>query len=109
MWRGAWRIVDLSRLTHADFAPYLHQKFRLDLGAVEPVELELVEVTAYGAVGTPPGPGRQPFSLFFRGPLSLRVPQHIYRVEHDEMGAIDLFLVPLGPDAEGMKFEAVFT
>jgi hypothetical protein len=108
MWRGA-RIVDLSKLTHADFAPYLHQKFRVDVGATDPMEFELVEVVTYGVGGAPPGAVRLPFSLFFRGPLNARVPQRIYRLEHDEMGAMDLFLVPLGPDAEGMRFEAVFT
>jgi len=30
-------------------------------------------------------------------------------VAHDEMGEMDLFLVPLGPGKEGLRWEAVFT
>jgi hypothetical protein len=52
---------------------------------------------------------REQFSLVFREPSGVVLPQMIYRVEHDELGAFELFLVPIGPDAEGMRYEAVFT
>jgi uncharacterized protein DUF6916 len=32
----------------------------------------------------------------------------IHRVEHEELGALDVFLVPIGPDQAGMCYEAVF-
>ena len=35
-------------------------------------------------------------------------PQRIYRLRHDRLGAFEVFLVPIGPDAVGMRFEAVF-
>jgi hypothetical protein len=37
------------------------------------------------------------------------LPQRIYRLEHDELGALDLFLVPIGRDDSGVRYEAVFT
>jgi hypothetical protein len=52
----------------------------------------------------------------FRGPLEPILPQGIYRLEHEHLGALELFIVPIGPNknansAEGptaMLYEAVF-
>ena len=52
---------------------------------------------------------REPFSLLFRGPGNLQLPQRTYRIEHDPMGTFDLFIVPLGPDDQGFRYEAIFT
>ena len=49
--------------------------------------------------------GRAPFSLVFRGGPSPPLPQRIYRVEHELLGAIEIFLVPIAADS----YEAVFT
>ena len=37
------------------------------------------------------------------------MPQRIYQVEHDAMGAYEIFLVPVGKDATGVLYEAIFT
>ena len=72
-------------------------------------DLELVEVTPWGAGDAGKRSfGRTPFSLLFRGPKELRAPQQIYKLAHAELGALEIFLVPLRPDANGTKFEAVF-
>ncbi len=34
--------------------------------------------------------------------------QGTFDLEHDQIGSFALFLVPIGPDAEGMRYEAVF-
>jgi hypothetical protein len=44
-------------------------------------------------------------------PFDLRVPplpQHIYALEHTSLGKLELFLVPIGPDERGMRYQAVF-
>ena len=51
---------------------------------------------------------REPFSVEFHSRLPHHVPQQTFVVEHEQMGTFDLFLVPLGPDAEGHRYEAVF-
>lgn len=51
---------------------------------------------------------RMPFSLLFRSRPGLYLPQSTYHLEHEKLGGMDLFLVPLGPDREGMTFEAAF-
>ena len=33
---------------------------------------------------------------------------NIYHLEHKELGAMDRFLVPVGPEAHEMRYEAVF-
>ena len=53
--------------------------------------------------------GREPFSVVFRAPATPVLAQMIRRLEHPELGAFELFLVPIGPDDVGMRYEAVFT
>jgi hypothetical protein len=52
---------------------------------------------------------RTPFMLTFVGPPEYLFPQRIYRMEHDAIGAFDLFIVPVGRDANGVQYEAIFT
>lgn len=66
--------------------------------------LKLVEVSKGGH----PGPGREPFSLTFSGPLEPFLPQATYSFEHELLGALDIFIVPVGRDAESVQYEAVF-
>lgn len=92
---------DLQTLTSADFAALRGDRFRLLPGGAGPFDLELVEVTE---IAREPG-GRAPFSLVFRGGPTPPLPQRIYHVEHESLGAIEIFLVPIAADG----YEAVFT
>jgi len=94
----------LAELTHEDFAQRLNERFRLHTDSTSH-DLRLFQVKPLGA-GRPGG--RPPFSLLFRAPQDALFPQMIYRIENDRLGALDLFLVPLGPDAHGMVYEALF-
>jgi hypothetical protein len=94
-------VSELENLTAADFTPRLHDRFRIDPGERPPCEVELIEVGE-----RPPEPGgRAPFSLVFAGGPSPPLPQRIYRVEHDELGPMEIFLVPIAVD----RYEAVFS
>lgn len=97
----------LDGLHSTDFALHLNQTFLVRLEDIEPLELELVRVAP---AGQPARPGlREPFSLQFLGPVSSHyLVQHIYRLEHDALGALDIFLVPLGPEGGRMRYEAIF-
>ena len=53
--------------------------------------------------------GRAPFSLEFTDPDPEHVPQQTVEVRHEELGEFPLFVVPLGPSENGMRYEAVFT
>jgi hypothetical protein len=98
-------VPDLEDLTAAHFVPLLHERFRIDAQDHAPFDVELVDVSESGT----PGSARAQFSLTFRGGASPPVPQRIYCLEHEQMGRLDLFLVPIGPDADGQRYEAVFT
>jgi hypothetical protein len=98
----------LTDLTLATFEPRLGESFRIALDEGQGVDVELVEAVA-SAGGGARGEGlREPFSIVFRGPYEPVLPQRIYRIEHDELGALEIFLVPIGPDESGMRYEAVF-
>jgi hypothetical protein len=99
-------MADLASLTADDFAAHSGSRYLLRFaGGAEPISLELVEITAGG-----PGPrrGGRPFSLVFRGPRSPSLPQAQYRLEHPAMGELDVFLVPIALDPQGLSYEAVF-
>ena len=102
----------LETFTIETFARHLGDSFRVLPDSTAPVALDLIEATALGGgagerAGT--STGRVPFSIVFRGPGRVVLPQRTYRVEHDAIGAFDLFLVPIGPDGAGMRYEAIFT
>lgn len=83
--------------------------FRLFAPGGGELELRLTEVTPLSAASAAPASSRTPFALYFHGPLSPWARQATYRLEHAALGANDLFLVPLGPDERGMRYEAIFT
>lgn len=89
------------------FKEHVGSTFTLRAGE-DTLELELVECNGLsGDRGE-----REPFSLLFRSAADALVllEQHIVALDHDALGTVELFLVPLGPDAEGRRrYEAVFT
>jgi hypothetical protein len=94
----------LEHLTMNSFSAQLHTKFRIGIETEKTVELELVEVQAHGDV-----PGQtERFSLLFRGALDLFLPQGTYRMEHEQLGGVEIFVVPVRKDGEGIYYEAVF-
>jgi hypothetical protein len=97
----------LETFTVASFTPHLGQPFQLIPDGAATVGLELIEATPLG--GESAGDRRAPFSIIFRGPNRPVLPQRIYRLAHTEIGAFELFLVPIGPDGSGMRYEAIFT
>jgi hypothetical protein len=89
------------------FEPFLGQAFEIGEGpgAVSAVLIDAINLREAQGVGYL---SRQ-FSLVWRGPRNARLEQGIYPVRHPELGTMELFLVCIGPDAEGMRYEAVFT
>jgi hypothetical protein len=69
------------------------------------VELLLVEAETIDGGAHAPRPG---FSLLFHGPADPLLPQATYRFEHPSLGAMEVFIVPLGRDEHGATYEATF-
>jgi hypothetical protein len=97
----------LDALQTADFAPHLGSTFGLRLPSGETLALTLVQVEATPHLPAAPA-RRQGFSVIFRSALPGHLPQGIYRLDHEPMGTLELFLVPIGPRDGGMCYEAVF-
>jgi hypothetical protein len=113
----------LGLLTADDFTPCLDTSFRLQVpagGAVTPasaapMEVTLAEIRRLGAALRDGGA----FALVFvarnipnkNNPYqnNSHWPQGIYPVSHPALGTLDMFLVPIGPFADGFGYEAVFT
>jgi hypothetical protein len=100
----------LETFTVGTFCGHLGSTFRIYPGGSSPLEVELTSVTELGESPQRASSGRrQPFSIVFRGPRDVLLPQRIYRMEHDQIGSFELFIVPIGPDDKGHRYEAIFT
>lgn len=85
------------------FEGHQNSKFLMHYGDSQTAELELVKVTDVGS-----SERQKQFSLLFQGPSEAPVAQGIYRVDHDKLGDLDLFLVPIAKDDSGVRYEAIF-
>ena len=100
----------LGSLTVENFAPHVGSTFTAKLEGTDHIELQLVEARPVGPATQPlpAGAGRAPFSLIFRGPAHPVLPQRIYALEHASLGRLEIFIVPVSADTEGVRYEAVF-
>lgn len=96
----------MAQLTLEDFADKVGKTFRLVVDDENTIDAELIEAVA---VGGTQAAGRQQFSIVFEMSRNVEPQQRTYRVEQDDLGDMDLFLVPIFGDDEVLRFEAVFT
>ena len=96
----------LDKLTIDDFKDRVGETFKATADEGRALNLTLTSVDGLEAR---PDAERQPFSLKFRDEAAEPAPQQTVSLEHPEMGGFDLFVVPLGPGPDGMRYEAVFT
>jgi len=101
-------VVPEVLLSLASFEPLVGSRFTLRLDQADgAAELPARLVEARAGRGGAPG-GRQPFSLTFEAPPEPALPQRTYRLEHPQLDAIDIFLVPVARSTAGLHYEAVF-
>ena len=92
----------LEKLTAGIFAEHVHTTFNTQLGDAR-IVLELSSVVEHELSAR-----QEAFSLVFRGPVTPRLPQKIYRLEHEKLGTFSIFLTAIEGDADGISYEAVF-
>jgi hypothetical protein len=101
-----------GRLRYEMFAERLGQDFRIEIDPTTTIVTVLIAARSFGgdtnvdADSTRAGSG---FSLVFRGPVEPLLPQRTYRVVHDELAEMDIFIVPIGRDEAGARYEAIFS
>jgi hypothetical protein len=97
-------------LSKESFAEQLNTKFRvlLETENAPEVELELAEIAEFPTL-THSRSDVVRFSLYFYGPGTVQLPQSTYRLAHERMGELDIFLVPVAHEPRGFRYEAVFS
>ena len=98
----------LEDLTIESFEPYVGTSFWAEFPNGNKVELRL-QRAAKVMESEAARFKRHPFSLYFLGPKSFPMKQHTYRLTHETAEAMEIFLVPVGEEAAGVLYEAVFT
>ncbi|HET8798491.1 MAG TPA: hypothetical protein VFO89_12425 [Thermoanaerobaculia bacterium] len=98
----------LDQLTVESFEPHIGTSFWAEFPGGGKVELRLVRA-AKVMESEAARLDRHPFSLFFIGPRSYLIPQQTCHLTHPTLGALDIFIVPVGQDAQTYQYEAVFT
>lgn len=95
-------------LTFADFA--VGDEFLLDLPDGGEAVLTVHEVTTTGRDGGPgpDGARREQFSVVFLGPAEPVLEQGTRELRNTALGALALFLVPIGAGTDGVRYEAAF-
>ena len=97
-----WLVPD-KRLERDDFVAALNTRFRVQAEPGAPVDLTLVQVSDLVSAAR-----QELFSLVFHGPPDTLLPQRMYHMENERLGVIQLFIVPIGQNADGYAYEAVF-
>jgi len=102
------------------FEPLVGSAFRIEFTDGS-IELKLEEATplppprrkssAGDAVPAGDVAARQnPFTLLFRGPANVQLPQRIYRMTEPSFPEpLEIFIVPLSRDGQGCVYQAVFS
>jgi hypothetical protein len=98
---------NLSLVKSDDFKTYLNQPLDVNFSesiAVASVITKITDLNSYSPLE------RSAFSVELQttGDMTRR-PQGIYRINHPVKKGLDVFLVPIGIDNNGMKYEAVFS
>ena len=100
-----------DQFTLERFQPYVNDTFQLTTISGQSLQANLIEAVA---VGSPPAPNngvteRQAFSLIFHIADAAYLEHQIFTLTHDTLSEMALFLVPIGQDSKGVKYEAMFT
>lgn len=89
-----------------DYHSCLEQSFLLQQDDYRDT-LQLVEVNRLSkaqSIGD-----REPFSIVFQSVNKEPIPQQIYRLSNEQLGDLEIFIVPIGQDEAGVRYEAVFS
>src|SRR5664279_3085380 len=101
------KTAQLEQLGFESLARLVKTRFRVWVGSDEALELELYEAPPPRL--TPAGGGAvavyESFSLLFLGPADRVLPQQSYPFECESVGRFDLFIVPIGRDQNGVRYE----
>lgn len=95
----------LDSLSIDDFRGLVGSQVRISQGADDGT----LEVANVRPLHNPTPRSVPPFAVTLRhAGMQRALPQGMYRLHHPQHGELDLFVVPVGPDGQGMCYEVVF-
>lgn len=92
--------------SYEGFAGHLNETFQVGLGDSS-VEMTLVQATK-GKPRTWEGVRKEPFSLLFKCAKPVILPQKVYPFQNSSFGKMDIFIVPVGREKDGIVYQAIF-
>jgi hypothetical protein len=95
--------IPIEQLNANIFNQHLHTSFHAQLENGKTVPLKLEEVEERNT-----SPRIELFFVRFRGPAAPFLTQRIYRMEHEKLGALSIFITAIDSDDTGVQYEAVF-
>lgn len=98
---------NLSLIKADDFKSCLNEPLNIHFSESLMVSSVLTRITDLNSY-SPLERGAFSIELQTTGDMTCR-PQGIYRINHPVINNLDVFLVPIGRDNNGMKYEAVFS
>lgn len=96
----------MAIVTLDHFARCVGEGFEIDMGTGSLV-FTLTEARPLPEQGFA-GMTRAPFALLFRSESKVLLPQQIYRLTNATLGILDIFLVPIARDKDGIVYQAIF-
>ncbi len=93
---------------HETFAEHTGPGWSLSTDTQQALDVELIATEALPTQEPAESLRHVPFSLLFRTAPGVGVEQGMYRFSHAVLGELDIFVVPVGADEEGMRLEAIF-
>jgi len=94
----------LENITHKVFESILGETIDLKLGEI----CFQAKVHSVNLLQENPDQQRQPFSVELLAVNTDNHGQQIYELSHPALGEVSLFVVPLGSEKEGMRYQIVF-
>ena len=94
------------QLSYEFFAGHVREIFAVSMGETS------LDMTLMEARRRPPrvvaGIRAEPFTLYFKCASPIVLPQKIYSFKNAGTGSVDIFIVPVGRERDGIVYEAVF-
>ncbi|MFN2533235.1 MAG: hypothetical protein ABR555_18280 [Pyrinomonadaceae bacterium] len=85
------------------FKSELNGKFRIHVEGHGPVELTMTELSELRSSGR-----NESFAVHFLGPKEYVLPQRTYSFQNENLGDLDLMIVPIKQTNDGVYYEAIF-
>ena len=95
-------------LTKEQFDNIKDKSFEIAFNPEEVSKCELIEVKGINSFTLKEGQS-EPFSIVFETKSDLVYDQNTFMVKNADLDEFPLFLVPIGADEKGVRYEAIFT